>query len=173
MNTMNESTESAVLGGGCFWCLEAVFQRLPGVVAVQSGYAGGHSPAPNYKSVCHGDTGHAEVVQILFNSQNLSFNQVLDLFWRAHDPTTLNRQGADSGTQYRSIILPADEAQNSLAIQSKDNAQKLFQNPITTEIKLLDKFFPAEIEHQDFYNRNKLHPYCAFNIIPKLHKLKL
>ena len=168
---MNESTENAVLGGGCFWCLEAVFQRLPGVVSVKSGYAGGNTPAPTYKSVCSGSTGHAEVIKVEFNPQKVSYEDVLEMFWRAHDPTTLNRQGADSGTQYRSIILTESENQAKQAQLSKESAQEHFPTPITTEIANLTQFYPAENEHHDFYNRNKIHPYCLFNIVPKLKKL--
>ena len=164
-------TEIAVLGGGCFWCLEAVFQRLPGVVAVVSGYAGGDSPNPTYKQICRGDTGHAEVIQAEFRPSAVSYAEILDAFWRAHDPTTLNRQGADSGTQYRSIILTASEEQAKIAADSKNAAQKYFRSPIVTEIAPLKKFWEAEREHQDFYNRNAGHPYCIYNIVPKLQKL--
>lgn len=165
--------EFAVLGGGCFWCVEAVFQRRAGVLSVASGYAGGNTSAPSYKDICGGNTGHAEVVRVEFNPAEVSYAEILDLFWRAHDPTTPNRQGADTGTQYRSIILTADDAQAKAAAQSKTAAQEYFSAPIATEIAPLDKFWPAEPEHQNFYNRNKFHPYCMFNIIPKLKKLKI
>lgn len=163
--------EIAVLGGGCFWCVEAVFQRLPGVAAVASGYAGGQTAAPSYKDICRGDTGHAEVIRVEFEPEKISYAEILDMFWRAHDPTTLNRQGADSGTQYRSVILTASDAQAKTAAESKTAAQKHFGAPITTEIAPLEKFWPAEPEHQNFYNRNKYHPYCMFNVVPKLKKL--
>ena len=165
--------EIAVLGGGCFWCLEAVFQRLPGVNEVISGYAGGNTPAPTYKTICRGDTEHAEVIQVKFAPTTVSYAEVLDLFWRAHDPTTLNRQGADSGTQYRSIILTTSDAQTQTAAESKTAAQQHFRAPIVTEITPLTDFWAAEKEHQDFYNRNNMHPYCMFNIIPKLQKLDM
>ena len=163
--------EIAVLGGGCFWCVEAVFQRLSGVKSVASGYAGGKTAAPTYKDICRGDSGHAEVIQVEFNPAEVSYAEILDLFWRAHDPTTLNRQGADSGTQYRSIILTGSDAQAKTAAESMAAAQKHFRAPITTEIAPLEKFWHAEKEHQDFYNRNKFNAYCMFNIIPKLKKL--
>lgn len=168
---MSDKTEFAVLGGGCFWCVEAVFQRLSGVRAVVSGYAGGDTVAPSYKDICRGDTGHAEVIQIEFRPAEVSYAEILDMFWRAHDPTTLNRQGADSGTQYRSIILTTSPEQARAAEDSKTLAQKHFRAPITTEIAPLQKFWAAEKEHQNFYNRNAAHPYCAYNIIPKLQKL--
>ena len=168
---MADENEFAVLGGGCFWCIEAVFQRLPGVAAVVSGYAGGATAAPSYKDICRGDSGHAEVIQAEFRPAEVSYAEILEIFWRAHDPTTLNRQGADSGTQYRSVILTMSEAQARIAADSKTLAQKHFRAPITTEIAPLAKFWAAEKEHQDFYNRNAAHPYCIYNIIPKLQKL--
>lgn len=175
MAGMNDITNlsTAVLGGGCFWCLEAVFQRLAGVHAVSSGYAGGSVDNPSYKQVCGGGSGHAEVIKVDFDPALADYRQVLNLFWQAHDPTTLNRQGADSGTQYRSIILADDDAQLALAQQSKAAAQKHFAAPIVTEIALLKKFWVAEREHHDFYNRNQAHPYCLFNIVPKLKKLNM
>lgn len=166
-------SEKAVLGGGCFWCLEAVFQRLQGVSSVVSGYAGGNTASPSYKEICRGDTGHAEVIEVEFDADRVSYADILNLFWRAHDPTTMNRQGADRGTQYRSVILTASDEQRAAADASKAEAQKHFSSPIVTEIAPLDKFWPAEKEHQDFYNRNTMHPYCMFNIIPKLEKLKM
>ena len=163
--------EIAIIGGGCFWCLEAVYQRLPGVAEVVSGYAGGQTAAPSYKEICRGDTGHAEVVQIKFRPAEISYTEILDAFWRAHDPTTLNRQGADRGTQYRSVILTTSDEQAQIAADSKQNAQKNFRAPIVTEIAPLEKFWAAESEHQNFYNRNTAHPYCIYNIVPKLQKL--
>lgn len=168
---MADEKEIAVLGGGCFWCIEAVFQRLPGVIAVASGYAGGSAAAPSYKDVCRGDTGHAEVIEIEFRPAEISYARILDVFWRAHDPTTRNRQGADKGTQYRSAIFTTSPAQAQTADDSKTAAQKNFRDPIVTEIAPLDKFWRAEKEHQDFYNRNAGHPYCVYNIAPKLQKL--
>jgi peptide-methionine (S)-S-oxide reductase len=166
------STELATLGGGCFWCLEAVFQKLAGVKSVTSGYAGGKQDHPTYKEVCSGDTGHAEVVQIAFDPAIIRYEQLLDVFWEAHDPTTLNRQGGDAGTQYRSIILYQGEAQKVAAEKSKEAAAKRFKDPIVTEIVPLTKFYPAEAYHQDFYTHNPQYPYCTVVIDPKLKKLE-
>ena len=163
----------AVVGGGCFWCVEAVFQRLPGVEAVLSGYAGGDLANPTYQAVCTGSTGHAEAVRISFDAQKLSFARLLEVFWAAHDPTTLNRQGADRGSQYRSIILAADDEQLQAAERSRQDAQRLFSRPIVTEIRMLDRFWPADDDHQNFYSNNPANPYCQFNIVPKLKKLGL
>ena len=171
---MNESSSSlAVLGGGCFWCVEAVFERVAGVLAATSGYAGGDTQNPSYEAVCTGTTGHAEVIQVEFDGQQVSFRQLLEVFWAAHDPTTLNRQGADRGSQYRSIILAADADQLAEAERSRTEAQESFAQPIVTEIAPLERFWPALEEHQDFYRRNKSNPYCQFNIVPKLKKLGL
>lgn len=172
MNTTTNKTELATFGGGCFWCMEAVFQRLPGVKSVTSGYAGGHTENPTYQQVCSGDTGHAEVIQIEFDPQKISYEKLLDVFWEEHDPTTLNRQGNDEGTQYRSIILYHDEAQRKAAEKSKADAQKKFFRPIVTEIVPLKKFYPAEDYHRDYYNNNSNAPYCRFVIQPKLEKLE-
>lgn len=165
-------TEKATLGGGCFWCVEAVYERLPGVLSVVSGYAGGHTANPTYEDVTTGRTGHAEVVQIEYNPDEATFAQILDLFWQAHDPTTLNRQGADTGTQYRSIILTGNDEQARIARESKERAQPKFKSPIVTEIVPLEKFYPAEDAHQDFYERNPHHPYNQAVIRPKLQKLE-
>lgn len=167
------SSQLATFGGGCFWCVEAVFERLPGVKSVTSGYAGGGSLNPDYKQVCSGMTGHAEVVQIKFDPAAISFDRLLEIFWHAHDPTTLNRQGADTGTQYRSIILYHDDAQRVAAVKSKAKAQTEFVSPIVTEIVPLEKFWPAEEYHQDFYQNNPRQPYCMATIPPKLKKLGL
>ena len=171
--TTEQSSTSATLGGGCFWCLEAVFQRLPGVTKVVSGYAGGHVANPTYEQVCAKQTGHAEVVQISYNPEQTTFTQLLEVFWQAHDPTTPNRQGHDVGPQYRSIILYADARQKQEATASVEQAQAQFDAPIVTELAQLNTFWPAETEHHDYYNRNKFAPYCLFNIRPKLSKLKL
>ena len=168
---MTSTTESAILGGGCFWCLEAVFQRQAGVSAVTSAYAGGATSNPTYAQICGGDTGHAEVVKVDFSAAQVSYEEILNLFWRAHDPTTLNRQGGDRGTQYRSVILFASDAQRVGAEQSKAAAQVHFPSPIVTEISPLGDLWKAEEKHQNFFNRNGGHPYCAYNIIPKLQKL--
>ena len=168
-----EKTERATLGGGCFWCLEAVYQRIPGVKSVTSGYAGGTVPNPTYNQVCTGTTGHAEVVQIEFDPSVLSYEHLLDMFWECHDPTTLNRQGADVGTQYRSVIFYNDDRQKVAAEKSKMEAQKSFSDPIVTEIQPLKAFYKAENYHQDYYNNNSNAPYCSFVIKPKLQKLHL
>jgi len=164
--------ELASLGGGCFWCLEAVFERFRGVQSVTSGYAGGQSPNPSYKEVCSGRTGHAEVVQIAFDPSAITYAQILEIFWEAHDPTTLNRQGADEGTQYRSIILFHNEAQKLIAEKSRRDAATDFKDPIVTELAPLKTFYPAEEYHQDFFRRNPQHPYCVVVISPKLKKLE-
>jgi peptide-methionine (S)-S-oxide reductase len=164
-------TQTVTLGGGCFWCVEAVYERLPGIVSVTSGYAGGQTDNPTYEQICTGRTGHAEVVQIEFEPEKISYEKIIDLFWQAHDPTTLNRQGADTGTQYRSIILTTDDEQARLARQSMERAQPGFKSPIVTEIIPLEKFYPAEDHHQNFYRENPMHPYNQAVIRPKLQKL--
>lgn len=168
-------TEVATLGGGCFWCLEAVFERVPGVLKVTSGYAGGTVDNPTYEEVCEGKTGHAEVVQIEFNPKQISYEQLLEVFWRAHDPTTLNRQGPDVGTQYRSIILYGSEAQRRAAGKSRAelSAAGTYKSPIVTEIVPLVKFYRAEAYHQDYYRNNPHAPYCTFVIAPKLKELQM
>ena len=164
-------TEKATLGGGCFWCVEAVYERLPGILSVTSGYAGGPTENPTYEQIGTGKTGHAEVVQIEYDPEKISYQKIIDLFWDAHDPTTLNRQGADVGTQYRSIILTASEDEARIAKESRDRAQGEFKSPIVTEIVPLEKFYPAEDYHQDFYRENPMHPYNMAVIRPKLKKL--
>jgi len=163
--------ETIVLGGGCFWCLEAVFQRLSGVERVVSGYAGGQTENPTYQAICSGATGHAEVVRVHYNPEQCSLAEVLDLFWRCHDPTTLNRQGADVGTQYRSIILYQGLEQKQAAETSMEGARNGFSQPIVTEISPLTRFYEAEPYHQDYYNDNKQAGYCRVVIQPKLDKL--
>jgi len=165
-------TEVATFGGGCFWCMEAVYERLPGVISVTSGYAGGKSENPTYKQICTGTTGHAEVTQIKFDPAGISYDKLLDVFWQAHDPTTLNRQGADEGTQYRSIILYHDDRQKLIAEKSKLEAQKDFKHPIVTEIVSFTKFYPAEDYHQEYYDNNSGQPYCQVVIAQKLEKLE-
>lgn len=162
--------QQAYFGGGCFWCIEAVFESLPGVAEVESGYAGGEHPRPTYDAVCSGTTGHAEVVRVAFDPQQISYEALLDHFWAVHDPTTLNRQGADVGTQYRSIILTVDSAQQSAAERSRASAQGQWQRPIVTEIVPLTAFHPAEPYHQDYYRRNPGAGYCQVVIRPKLEK---
>lgn len=165
-------TEIADLGGGCFWCMEAVFERLPGVISVTSGFAGGTTENPTYEQVCTETTGHAEVTEIVFDPSKISYPQLLDVYWQAHDPTTLNRQGADTGTSYRSIILFRDKKQQLEAEKSKIAAQQNFSNPIVTEIVPLKKFYPAEDSHQKYYDNNSNAGYCQVVIAPKLQKLE-
>lgn len=165
------TSESIVLAGGCFWCVEAVFRRYPGVISADSGYAGGTTPNPSYEQVCTGGTGHAEVVKVEFDSDRVSLDEILDLFWRAHDPTTLNRQGADVGTQYRSAVFYRDDSQRAIAEKSRDRAQSEFADPIVTEIVRLDTFYPAEQYHRDFYENNPRHGYCRVVIEPKIRKV--
>jgi peptide-methionine (S)-S-oxide reductase len=164
----------ATFGGGCFWCMEAVFERVVGVKDVVSGYAGGTTKKPYYDLVCTGTTGHAEVVQITYDPEVVTFEQLLDIFWRAHDPTTLNRQGPDFGTQYRSIVLFHDEAQRKATLKSYEeltNAQ-VFGAPIVTQLEPLRVFYPAEKHHQNYYRKNKNAAYCQRTIAPKLIHLK-
>ena len=164
--------ERVTFGGGCFWCLEAVFQRIKGVKSVASGYAGGTVPNPTYEAVCSGRTGHAEVVQLEFDPKEVTFSKLLEVFWAAHDPTTLNRQGADEGPQYRSIILYENAAQKAAIDQSKQRAQAESKDPIVTEIAPLKAFYKAEAHHQNYYNLNaNRNPYCAVVIRPKLQQL--
>lgn len=170
MNT--NQTELATLGGGCFWCTEAIFQMLPGVKSVVSGYAGGDKADPTYKEVCSGRTGHAEVIQVEFDPSVIRYEKVLEAFWDAHDPTTLNRQGADAGTQYRSIILVQDETQRVAAEKSRREAQARFKDPIVTEIVPLTRFYPAEDYHQDYFARNPNEGYCRAVIAPKVKKFE-
>jgi peptide-methionine (S)-S-oxide reductase len=174
LSSVNAGKENhrATLGGGCFWCVEAVYQIVPGILGVTSGYAGGEVPNPTYEQVCTGRTGHAEVVRIEFDPDRISYEGVIDLFWKAHDPTTLNRQGADVGTQYRSIILYENEAEKAAAEKSKERAQADFKDPIVTEIVPLQDFYPAEKYHQDFYDNNPNYPYSRAVIRPKLEKFQ-
>lgn len=165
--------EVATFGGGCFWCLEAFFEKVPGVKDVVSGYAGGHTENPTYKEVCTKDTGHAEVVQVTFDPSVITYEKVLDVFWLSHDPTTLNRQGADVGSQYRSIILSHTPEQQSAAEKSKAKADaEKFAGRIVTEVVPLRKFYRAEEYHQDFFRKNPGHPYCQAVIVPKYLKLQ-
>jgi peptide-methionine (S)-S-oxide reductase len=165
-------SESITLGAGCFWCTEAVFERLPGVYSATSGYMGGKQKNPTYEQVCGGATGHAEVTKVIFDPAKLSLEKLLETFWKAHDPTTLNRQGADIGTQYRSAIFYETEAQRPVAEKSKAEASKLFERPIVTEITRATEFYPAENYHQEYYRLNKdRNPYCRAVITPKLKKL--
>jgi peptide-methionine (S)-S-oxide reductase len=172
-NSMNTNkTEIADLGGGCFWCMEAVYERLPGVISVTSGFAGGTTENPTYEQVCTETTGHAEVTEIVFDPAKISYDKLLEVFWQAHNPTTLNQQGADVGTQYRSIILYRNEKQKLEAEKSKIAAQENFKHLIVTEIVPLKKFYPAENYHQQYYDNNSNAPYCQVVITPKLEKLE-
>jgi len=162
----------ATLAGGCFWCLDAAYRQIEGVTRVVSGYAGGAVPNPSYEQVCTGRTGHAEAVQVSFDPEVISFDDVLDVFWSIHDPTQLNRQGADVGTQYRSAIFVHDDAQREAAERSRTAVQALWRDPVVTEIVPLDHFWPAEEYHQDYFNRNPDNGYCQVVINPKLHKLR-
>ena len=164
--------QRATLGGGCFWCVEAVYLRVPGVVSVMSGYAGGETDSPTYEQVCGGRSGHAEVVQVEFDPAAVSFAEILNVFWEAHDPTTKDRQGHDVGTQYRSIILCDGEAQRQEASASKKRAQAGFRRPIVTEIVALGTFYPAEDYHQGYFARNANAPYCQAVIAPKIEKFE-
>lgn len=170
---LNNKLQTATFGAGCFWCTEAVYERLPGVVSVVAGYAGGTKPNPTYEEVCSGTTGHAEVAQITFDPAKITFDKLLETFWKAHDPTTLNRQGADVGTQYRSAIFYSDERQKEIVEKSKKETQKHFDDPIVTQIQPLKAFYKAENYHQDYYQNNSNAPYCRIVIKPKLEKLKL
>jgi peptide-methionine (S)-S-oxide reductase len=170
---MVSQPELATFGGGCFWCTEAVLQRIEGVLSVTSGYAGGTKANPTYEEVCTGTTGHAEVVQVAFDPSMITYEEILDIFWQAHDPTTLNRQGADRGTQYRSIILYADGAQKKAAEESLAKAQKKLKDRIVTEVVPLEKFWKAEDYHQGYYNSHGSEGYCRVVISPKLKKLHL
>ena len=171
---MANKLETATLGGGCFWCVEAIYQTVKGVEKVVSGYAGGSVENPTYHQVCTGNTGHAEVAQITFNPEVISFEDILYIFWRTHDPTTLNRQGADTGTQYRSIILYHNEEQKAIAEKSlqETDASNLWRNPIVTEIAPLTKFYQAESYHQNYYRTNPNQPYCQVVIDPKINKFR-
>ena len=170
--TTQAKTESLVLGGGCFWCTEAAYEMLPGVKSVVSGYSGGKTSQPTYKEIGTGRTGHAEVIKIDFDPAEVNLETLLDFFWDAHNPTTLNSQGADHGTQYRSIILYADEAQKVAAEKSRDAAQGTFRDPIVTDLVALEKFWEAEGYHQDYFANNPHAGYCQYVIAPKIKKLK-
>ncbi len=169
---MTKNFEVATLGGGCFWCLEAVYQQVRGVERVVSGYSGGTVENPTYEQVCTGRTGHAEVVQITFDPEIISFADLLTIFWRIHDPTTPNRQGADVGTQYRSVIFYHNDDQRRIAEQSKAEAASLWPNPIVTEIVPFQAFYEAEPYHQNYYRRNPHQPYCRVVIDPKVSKFR-
>ena len=167
---MNRQT--ATIGGGCFWCVEAIIQRLKGVESVISGYAGGQTDNPNYRAICTGTTGHAEVVQVTFDADVISYEDLITVFMTSHDPTTLNQQGADRGTQYRSIIMYHNDQQKVIAEQVLDTLQKTFTDPIVTEIVPLSRFYIAEKYHQNYYDNNAYAGYCRMVIDPKVSKLR-
>lgn len=170
---MNKNLQIATLGGGCFWCTEAVFQEVKGVEKVVSGYAGGNAPGkPTYREICSGLTGHAEVIQITFDANIISFEDLLVIFMTTHDPTTLNRQGADKGTQYRSVIYYHNEHQQRIANEVVKQMQSYYNDKIVTEISPLAIFYTAEEEHQNYYRENSQQGYCSFVIAPKLAKLR-
>lgn len=173
MKDVPENHEVATLGGGCFWCVEAVYEPIEGVYGAVSGYAGGELENPSYQQISTGRTGHAEVVQLYFNPEKISYEQVLKLFFKAHNPTTPNRQGLDVGPQYRSIILTHDDSQAKIARRVMGEAQNDWPDPIVTEIESLSNFYPAEEYHQDFYEKNPNNGYCAAVIRPKMEKLGL
>jgi peptide-methionine (S)-S-oxide reductase len=170
---MSEKTEIAILAGGCFWCMEAIFKRLKGVISVLPGYAGGHIKNPSYDQVCSDTSGHAESLQIEFDPIQISFEKILDVFWHTHNPTTLNRQGNDAGTQYRSAIFYHSKKQKELAEKSKAQIEKegIYTNPIVTEITPFTNFYVAENYHKDYFNKNQEAPYCSIIISPKIQKL--
>ncbi len=171
---MEQKSEVVTLGAGCFWCVEAIYQRLDGVEKVESGYSGGSVKNPTYEQVCTGRTGHAEVIQVTFDPKKLSFKELLEVFFKTHDPTTLNKQGADVGTQYRSAIFYHSDEQKKTAEQVKKetDAAKIWDDPIVTEISPFTLFYKAEEYHQDYYNQNSYQPYCMMVINPKLSKFK-
>ena len=171
---MNANHQIATLAGGCFWCLEAVFDELNGVVSVESGYSGGHVDNPSYKAVCNGTTGHAEAVRVTFDPSVVSYRDLLRIFFTVHDPTTLNRQGADAGTQYRSAIFVHDEEQKSVVeeVVREITAEKLWSNPIVTEVAKFEKFYAAEEYHQEYFVNNPNQPYCMAVVAPKVMKFR-
>ena len=166
--------EKATFGSGCFWCTEAVFQRIIGVEKVVSGYAGGRIKNPTYREICSGLTGHAEVIQVVYDENIIGYEELLEVFWKTHDPTTLNRQGHDVGSQYRSVVFYHNEKQRALAegYKTELNSAGIWNDPIVTEITKYTEFYSAEIEHQDYYNRNTNQPYCGFVIKPKINKVE-
>jgi len=174
MEEKNENTEVATLAAGCFWCVEAIFQQVPGVVKVVSGYSGGKVKNPAYREVCNGTTGHAEACNITFDPQKVSYETLLSVFWQTHDPTTLNKQGNDEGTQYRSAIFYHNEKQKELALKylAELNASHAFEKPIVTEVSAYTNFYSAEDYHQNYFKQNGNEPYCQFVVAPKVEKFK-
>ena len=170
----SEKKAIATFGNGCFWCTEAIFRMVDGVIEVNSGYSGGHTPNPDYESVCSGTTGHAECIQVVFDPGKLSYDRLLEIFWNTHDPTTLNRQGNDIGTQYRSVVFYHDDLQyhEALSMMKKLEASGIFKNPIVTTLEPFKQFYPAESYHQDYYRLNGRAPYCQYVIRPKVEKFR-
>ena len=170
----NKTYETATLGAGCFWCVEAIFQKLEGIISVVPGYSGGFVKNPSYKEVCTGKTGHAEVCRIQFDPGKISFAEILMVYWQTHDPTTLNRQGSDVGEQYRSVIFYHNEMQRKIAEDLKEqlNEDKTWDDPVITEVVPLENFYSAEDYHQNYYNNNPDQPYCSLVITPKIEKFK-
>jgi len=173
-NSTNVPGDTATFGNGCFWCTEAIFQQLEGVIRVTSGYSGGHVANPTYEEVCSKTTGHAECLNIVYDPKKISFDELLEVFWKTHDPTTLNRQGADVGTQYRSVVFYHNEEQKAKALKYKTELDKsgAFDNPIVTTLEPFTVFYPAEDYHQNYYNNNGSQGYCQFVIRPKLEKFE-
>ena len=171
---MKKHTETATLGAGCFWCIEAIYKRLKGVKKVRSGYSGGTIKNPAYREVCEGRTGHAEVCEIEFDPKIISFQEILDVFWKIHDPTTLNRQGNDVGTQYRSVIYFHNNTQKNIAEESKNemNNNTYYKSPIVTEINACKNFYPAEDDHNSYFESHQEEPYCRLVVLPKVEKFK-
>lgn len=174
MDNQNKKLETATFGSGCFWCTEAIFERVNGVVSVVSGYSGGTVANPTYEQVCTGKTGHAECTEITFDPSVVSYDELLEIFWKVHDPTTLNRQGNDVGTQYRSVIFYHNDEQKQKAeyYKAKLTEEKIWDKPIVTEITKFEKFYPAENYHQEYYDKNPNQGYCAYVITPKVEKFE-
>jgi peptide-methionine (S)-S-oxide reductase len=170
----SNNIDTATFGAGCFWCVEALFQRLDGVLSVKSGYAGGKTKNPTYKEVCSGSTGYAEVIQLTYDKSRISFDELLEVFWKTHDPTTMNRQGNDVGTQYRSAVFYHNEEQRRIAesYKKKLNEEKVYPDPIVTEITPIANYYPAEDYHQNYYKQNSGQSYCQFVIQPKIEKFE-
>ena len=170
----NDSSAVAIFGGGCFWCTEAVFQQINGVIKVESGYAGGQVKNPSYREICTGTTGHAEVIKIFYDPKQITFAELVYVHFRTHDPTTLNRQGADQGTQYRSVVFYQNEVEKDAAFQVKRETEdaRVWPNPIVTEITAFTNYYPAETYHQNYYNQNRSQGYCVYVIDPKMEKLR-
>jgi peptide-methionine (S)-S-oxide reductase len=173
-NNLIKQHETAIIGGGCFWCVEAVFAHTKGIISLVSGYAGGTKPDPNYEEVCGGKTGHAEVVKIEYDGKKIKYRDILSIFFSVHDPTTLNRQGPDTGTQYRSVIMYTNKEQKEVAekVKRELDAGKIFPSPIVTEIVPLEKFYPAEEHHQKYFEKNPKQAYCRAVVAPKIEKFR-